>query len=87
MNSTKTYADFPPYVRKIKSTLSSWANADLHTCIDFYDYVFPDFPVEDLKSNLTTFLKSDLFESFLWRLEKDCRAHGGSLRQAIGRFS
>ena len=63
MNSTKIYADFPPYMRKIKSTLSSWANADLHTCIDFCDYVFPDFPVEDLKLNLTNFLKSDLFES------------------------
>ena len=29
-------------------------------------YIFPDFPVEDLKSNLTTFLKSDLFESSLF---------------------
>ena len=67
MNSTKTYADFPPYVKKkkIKSTLSSCSNDDLN--IDYLSLPFLTFLyIEDSKSNLDKFVKSDLLESSLF---------------------
>ncbi|GFS14518.1 hypothetical protein ElyMa_003164900 [Elysia marginata] len=61
MNSTRTYLDFPDYVKKMDSTLKSWMEDDFDLIST--TSVFPDFKAADCDIFvLKEFLKSDVYD-------------------------
>ena len=66
MNSSKSYADFPPYVKEMKSTLLCWASQDFDlNCCDSSS-ALSEFFVFDLQSNFSKFFNSEFFDSMLF---------------------
>ncbi|GFR70003.1 hypothetical protein ElyMa_002062000 [Elysia marginata] len=66
MNSTRTYLDFPDYVKKMDSTLKSWMEDDFDLIST--TSVFPDLKAADCDIFvLEEFLKSDVFDQDIFK--------------------
>ena len=60
LNSSKSYADFPCYVKQMKQVLDLWGSDDFVPTSA--SRVFNDFVSKDIESVMYDFFQSDLFD-------------------------